>query len=61
MKISLTILLVFILCNAANSQTYKQIKIHLSGPGDIGLLNKSGIDLEGAISLKDKTGILLQN
>jgi len=55
MKIIFTILLTFLLCSAANSQTYKQIKIHLSGPGDIELLNKAGIDLEGAISLKENT------
>jgi hypothetical protein len=61
MKILLTILLAFLLCSAANSQTYKQIKIHLSDPGDIELLNKAGIDLEGAISLKDKTAKIYVN
>ena len=55
MRVIFTILLAFLLCSSALPQSYKQIKVHLSGPGDIDLLNKAGIDLEGAVSTKQNT------
>lgn len=58
MKFFLTILFSFFLLYSGYSQTYKKIKIHLNSPADIELLNKSGIDLEGAISLKENTATI---
>jgi carboxypeptidase T len=55
MKTALTIILPLMFIVSGYSQIYKQIKIKLNSPADIELLNQSGIDLEGAISLKEMT------
>ena len=53
MKTTLTIIFSLVLIISISGQIYKKIEIKLKGTGDIELLNKSGIDLEGAISLKE--------
>src|ERR1035437_2796159 len=58
MKTTLTIIFSLVLIISISGQIYKKIEIKLKGPGDIELLNKSGIDLEGAISLKEMTAKL---
>src|ERR1035437_3447334 len=58
MKHVVTIIISFLFVVAINAQTYKKIEIKLNGLRDIELLNKSGIDLEGAISLKEMTAKL---
>jgi hypothetical protein len=58
MKTTLTIIIAAFLFVSINAQTYKKILIKLNSRSDIELLNKSGIDLEGAISLKGMTAKL---
>jgi carboxypeptidase T len=53
MKTALTIIFSLALIISIRGQIYKKIEIKLNGPSDIELLNKSGIDLEGGISLKE--------
>jgi carboxypeptidase T len=58
MKTALTIIILLFQFISINAQTYKKILIKLNSRDDIELLNKSGIDLEGAISLKEMTAKL---
>jgi carboxypeptidase T len=58
MKAAFIFIFSLILVVTTSGQTYKKIAIKLKSPGDIELLNKSGIDLEGAISLKEMTAKL---
>jgi carboxypeptidase T len=55
MKATLTIIIAALLFVSINAQIYKKILIKLNSRSDIELLNKSGIDLEGGISLKEMT------
>jgi len=58
MKAAVTIIFLILFIVSINAQTYKKIEIKLNSPRDIELLDKSGIDLEGAISLKEMTAKL---
>jgi carboxypeptidase T len=61
MKTALTIIINLLVFISLNAQSYKQIQIRLKGSEDIELLNQSGIDLEGAISLKQMTAKIYVN
>ena len=58
MKAALTIIISILFIASINAQIYKKILIKLNSRSDIELLNKAGIDLEGAISLKEMTAKL---